>query len=98
MYSDYLIQSSSLPEPRNNLDRAKLVRTKRATPENMSGTATMPSGAQETPDQHEQNVETHEAYQYWGYLFKPDKTGTDKLKSLLRGLKDLIVSTAPTIP
>ncbi|KAL9533034.1 hypothetical protein SMMN14_03866 [Sphaerulina musiva] len=41
-------------------------------------------------DQHEKDVEQREAYEYWGYLFKPDKTGTDKLKSLLRGLKDLM--------
>ena len=40
------------------------------------------------------NVEAaqKEAYEYWGYLFRPDKTATDKLKSLLRGLKDLIVT------
>lgn len=48
---------------------------------------------QEKPDEHEKDVEQREAYEYWGYLFKPDKTGTDKLKSLLRGLKDLIVRT-----
>ena len=32
-----------------------------------------------------------EAHEYWGYLFKPDKTGTDKLKNLLRGLHNVIV-------
>lgn len=42
-------------------------------------------------DEHEKEIEEHEAYEYWGYLFKPDKTGTDKLKSLLRGLKDVMV-------
>lgn len=42
-------------------------------------------------DDHEREIEEHEAYEYWGYLFKPDKTGTDKLKSLLRGLKDVMV-------
>jgi len=36
---------------------------------------------------HEKDIEEREAYEYWGYLFKQDKTGTDKLKSLLRGLK-----------
>lgn len=41
-------------------------------------------------DEHEKEIENHEAYEYWGYLFKPDKTGTDKLKSLLRGLKDVM--------
>lgn len=40
---------------------------------------------------HEKDVGEREAYEYWGYLFKPDKTGTDKLKSLLRGLKDAMV-------
>jgi len=36
-------------------------------------------------------VEEREAIEYWGrYLFLPDKTGTDKLKSLLRGLKDVM--------
>jgi len=32
-----------------------------------------------------------EAQEYWGYLFKADKTGTDKLKNLLCGLHQLIV-------
>jgi hypothetical protein len=42
-------------------------------------------------DRHEQEIENKEAFEYWGYLFKQDKTGTDKLKSLLKGLKDLMV-------
>ncbi|KAK0939433.1 hypothetical protein LTR29_009049 [Friedmanniomyces endolithicus] len=43
------------------------------------------------PYSHEQEVEEREAIEYWGrYLFLPDKTGTDKLKSLLRGLKDVM--------
>lgn len=33
-----------------------------------------------------------EAFEYWGYLFKSDKTGTDKLKSLLRGLQNVMVN------
>ncbi|KAK3676738.1 hypothetical protein LTR78_003515 [Recurvomyces mirabilis] len=41
-----------------------------------------------TVDHHQHEVEEKEAYDYWGYLFKQDKTGTDKLKSLLRGLKE----------
>lgn len=41
-------------------------------------------------DLHEDEVEAREAYEYWGYLFKADKTGTDKLKSLLRGLKNKV--------
>lgn len=49
-------------------------------------------------DQHAREVEEREAYEYWGYLFKPDKTGTDKLKGLLRGLKDHMVSaTSDTV-
>ena len=49
------------------------------------------NGQQEQANQHEHEVEDHEAYEYWGYLFKPDKTGTDQLKGLLRGLKELMV-------
>lgn len=45
----------------------------------------------EDETRRETEVEQHEGYQYWGYLFKSDKTGTDKLKSLLRGLKDVMV-------
>lgn len=37
-------------------------------------------------------VEEKEAYQYWGYLFKQDRTGTDMLKNLLRGIHKTIVS------
>lgn len=33
-----------------------------------------------------------EAYDYWGYLLKPDKCGTPKLDRLLRGIADIIVS------
>ncbi len=49
------------------------------------------AGQQNDENSHEQEIEEREAYQYWGYLFKPDKTGTDKLKGLLRGLKQLMV-------
>ncbi|CAK4031804.1 Hypothetical predicted protein [Lecanosticta acicola] len=45
---------------------------------------------EEGANEHETESEQREAYEYWGYLFKPDKTGTDKLKSLLRGLKNLM--------
>ncbi|KAK6439936.1 hypothetical protein LTR95_003852 [Oleoguttula sp. CCFEE 5521] len=38
----------------------------------------------------EVSVEEREAMEYWQYLFKPDKTATDKLKALLRGLKNVI--------
>lgn len=37
-------------------------------------------------------AEQKEAYQYWGYLFKQDRTGTDMLKNLLRGIHKTIVS------
>lgn len=33
-----------------------------------------------------------EAYDYWGYLLKPDKCGTAKLDRLLKGIANLIVS------
>lgn len=45
-------------------------------------------------DEHERDVEDREAFEAWGYMFKPDKTGTDKLKALLRGLKNVIVCLA----
>ena len=48
---------------------------------------------EEEVEQHEQEVEDKEAYEYWGFMFKNDKTGTDKLKALLRGLKDVMVKT-----
>jgi hypothetical protein len=43
-------------------------------------------------DDHERGVEEREAFEAWGYMFNTDKTGTDKLKVLLRGLKAVIVS------
>jgi hypothetical protein len=42
-------------------------------------------------DEHERGVEDREAFEAWGYLFNTDKTGSDKLKALLRGLKAVIV-------
>ena len=45
-------------------------------------------------DDYERDVEDREAFEAWGYMFKPDKTGTDKLKALLRGLKNVIVRLA----
>ncbi|KAF4552807.1 Hypothetical protein D9617_9g025980 [Elsinoe fawcettii] len=44
------------------------------------------------PTPTEQTVADKEAFEYWGYLFKSDKTGTDKLKKLLRALYKLIGS------
>ncbi|KAK4542917.1 hypothetical protein LTR36_006106 [Oleoguttula mirabilis] len=57
--------------------------------------ATATATPQEPPEaddveEPERTAEEREAYEYWGYLFKPDKTGTEKLKSLLRGLKDVM--------
>jgi hypothetical protein len=51
----------------------------------------MADAKSERSDEHEHSVEDREAFEAWGYMFKPDKTGTDKLKALLRGLKDTIV-------
>ncbi|KAF2737670.1 hypothetical protein EJ04DRAFT_430439 [Polyplosphaeria fusca] len=34
-----------------------------------------------------------EAYQYWGYMIKDDKCGTEKLDRLLRGIADVISKT-----
>lgn len=39
-----------------------------------------------------------EAYQYWGYLIKPDKCGTDTLDRLLKGLAEVIVSASADAP
>lgn len=35
-----------------------------------------------------------EAYNYWGYLLKPDKCGTPVLDRLLKGIAHVIVSRA----
>lgn len=61
-------------------------------PETHPGAArpTADTNAAQTDD-HERDVEDREAFEAWGYMFKPDKTGTDKLKALLRGLKNVIV-------
>ncbi|KAH7067140.1 hypothetical protein FB567DRAFT_458232 [Paraphoma chrysanthemicola] len=46
----------------------------------------------EARQEHAANVDaTHrEAYEYWGYLLKPDKCGTPLLDRLLRGIADII--------
>lgn len=49
---------------------------------------------EEQVEQHEQEIEDKEAFEYWGFMFKADKTGTDRLKALLRGLKDVMVRTS----
>lgn len=44
------------------------------------------------PDRQAGEIDDDKAYDYWGgMLFKLDKTGTDQLKGLLRGLKNVIV-------
>nr|POE62950.1 hypothetical protein CFP56_03853 [Quercus suber] len=58
-----------------------------------SSTGRSPRSDDVTPDEqpeHARQAEQREASEFWGYLFKQDKTGTDKLKSLLRGLKDVV--------
>jgi hypothetical protein len=49
---------------------------------------------QQQQQEHAANVDaTHrEAYQYWGYLLKPDKCGTPLLDRLLKGIAATIVS------
>lgn len=37
------------------------------------------------------DAQAKEAFQYWGYLFKPDKCGTELLNRLLAGIADFIV-------
>jgi hypothetical protein len=39
------------------------------------------------------DVAQREAYEYWGYLFQPDKCGTELLDRLLRGIAEVIVSS-----
>ncbi|KAF2767824.1 hypothetical protein EJ03DRAFT_275372, partial [Teratosphaeria nubilosa] len=51
------------------------------------------SASAPVPSKHASAADEREAYEYWGYLFKAEKTGTDKLRSLLRGLKDHINKT-----
>jgi len=39
-------------------------------------------------------AEIREAKEYWGYLISADRTGTNRLQSLLHGLHNLIVSSS----
>jgi hypothetical protein len=60
----------------------------------------MASDSKQEKVQHEEGQEhaanadaTHrEACEYWGYLLKPDKCGTDLLDRLLKGIAQIIVS------
>jgi len=38
--------------------------------------------------------ETDEAFKYWGYLFKTNKSGTEKLNRLLQGIACYIVRSS----
>jgi hypothetical protein len=42
-----------------------------------------------------QESEAKEDMEYWGYLFKPDKCGTEKLNRLLAGIARYIVGYSP---
>lgn len=46
---------------------------------------------QQQQDADAKRVEHREAMQYWGYLVKPDKCGSEKLDCLLAGIADYIV-------
>lgn len=56
--------------------------------------AESPENKEQQPGEKAANDEAaqREAYDYWGYLLKPDKCGTRKLDNLLKGLADVIVS------
>ena len=49
--------------------------------------ADMHESKEQQPAENAANDEAtqKEAYNYWGYLLKPDKCGTDKLDNLLKG-------------
>jgi hypothetical protein len=38
------------------------------------------------------DAQTKKSMDYWGFLFRKDKCGTDKLNNLLLGIADYIVS------
>lgn len=61
-----------------------------AAPSAPSSTATSEPAPRSSPESGARDAADKEAFEYWGYLFKPDKTGTDRLQSLLRGLKHSI--------
>lgn len=56
--------------------------------------AETPKTKEKPPNENAANDEAaqREAYDYWGYLLKPDKCGTPKLDRLLKGIADVIVS------
>ena len=59
----------------------------------------MATASTEQEEQHAANAANadaahREAYDYWGYLFQEDKCGTPKLDRLLKGIAEVIVSTA----
>jgi hypothetical protein len=54
----------------------------------------MASDASDATAQETANVDAahREACEYWGYLIKPDKCGTELFDRLLKGIADVIVS------
>lgn len=46
---------------------------------------------QDKKEDDPKRVEEREALEYWGYLVKPDKCGSDKLNQLLQGIAQYIV-------
>lgn len=54
----------------------------------------MASDASDTPAQETAGMDAayREAYDYWGYLIKPDKCGTELFDRLLKGIAEVIVS------
>jgi hypothetical protein len=53
---------------------------------------TWPPNRQNSKSIRKNAPRTSHIYQYWGYLFKPDKCGTPLLDRLLKGIADTIVS------
>jgi hypothetical protein len=49
----------------------------------------------DSPDPNKANADAahREAWQYWGYLIKSDKCGTEKFDRLLKGIAAVIVSS-----
>jgi hypothetical protein len=54
----------------------------------------------EQPDANKTNGDAahREAAQYWGYMIKKDKCGTDMFDRLLKGIANVIVSKTCGLP
>ncbi|KAF2644635.1 hypothetical protein P280DRAFT_465932 [Massarina eburnea CBS 473.64] len=60
-----------------------------------------PQPQTQTPPQdsmHADAVAQREAYEYWGYLIKPDKCGTDLFNRLLEGIAEVVRKTFEPSP